>query len=162
MKRKLINMLVLCTGNSCRSILAEALLNHLGSDRLRAWSAGSHPTGKVNPHALEALRRHGLPTEGLSSKSWDALGDVVFDILITVCADAAGETCPAYLSQAIRGHWGLPDPANATGTLAEIDAVFDAALETLENRVRALLALPIEQMSSAELSVELERIGKIA
>lgn len=162
MNRKLINVLVLCTGNSCRSILGEALLNHLGGDRLRAWSAGSHPTGKVNPHALATLRRHGLPADGLGSKSWDALGDIVFDILITVCDDAAGETCPAYLGQAIRGHWGMPDPAKATGTLAEIDSVFDATFETLENRVRALLALPIEHMSPAELSVELERIGKIA
>lgn len=162
MNRKLINVLVLCTGNSCRSILGEALLNHLGGDRLRAWSAGSHPTGKVNPHALATLRRHGLPADGLGSKSWDALGDIVFDILITVCDDAAGETCPAYLGQAIRGHWGMPDPAKATGTLAEIDSVFDATFETLENRVRALLALRIEHMSPAELSVELERIGKIA
>ncbi|UZR29242.1 arsenate reductase ArsC [Methylococcus mesophilus] len=162
MNRKLINVLVLCTGNSCRSILGEALLNHLGGDRLRAWSAGSHPTGKVNPHALATLRRHGLPADCLGSKSWDALGDIVFDILITVCDDAAGETCPAYLGQAIRGHWGMPDPAKATGTLAEIDSVFDATFETLENRVRALMALRIEHMSPAELSVELERIGKIA
>ncbi|MEW6037709.1 MAG: arsenate reductase ArsC [Pseudomonadota bacterium] len=162
MNRKLINVLVLCTGNSCRSILGEALLNHLGGDRLRAWSAGSHPTGKVNPHALETLRRHGLPAEGLSSKSWDALGDIAFDILITVCDDAAGEACPIYLSPAIRGHWGMPDPAKATGSLAEIDAVFDATFETLENRVRALLALPVEHMNPAELAAELERIGKIA
>jgi arsenate reductase len=162
MSERIYNVLFLCTGNSARSILGEALLNHLGGDRLRAWSAGSHPTGKVNPHALAALRRHGLPAEGLSSKSWDALGDIVFDILITVCDAAAGEACPAYLGPAIRGHWGMPDPAKATGALAEIDAVFDATFETLENRVRALLALPVERMNPAELAAELERIGKTA
>lgn len=155
------NVLVLCTGNSCRSILGEVLLNQLGGDRLRAWSAGSHPTGKVNPHALATLRRHGLPAEGLSSKSWEALGDQTFDILITVCDDAAGETCPAYLGRAVRGHWGLPDPAKATGTTAEIDAVFDTAFEVLEARVRALLALPLEVLEPAELAAELERIGQL-
>ncbi|MDD2767794.1 MAG: arsenate reductase ArsC [Methylococcus sp.] len=155
------SVLVLCTGNSCRSILGEVLLNQLGGDRLRARSAGSHPTGKVNPHALAALRRHGLPTEGLSSKSWEALGDQAFDILITVCDDAASEACPAYLGQAVRGHWGLPDPAKATGTPAEIDAVFDSAFEVLETRVRALLALPFEALGASELAAELELIGKL-
>lgn len=100
--------------------------------------------------------------DGLSSKSWDALNDISFDILITVCDDAAGEACPVYLGRAVRGHWGLPDPAQATGTLAEIDAAFDSTFELMENRVRALLALPVEDTSPADLARELERIGKMS
>jgi protein-tyrosine-phosphatase len=108
-----MNVLFLCTGNSCRSILAEATFNHLAPAGWRAMSAGSHPTGAVNPRSLKLLKREGIATDGLSSKSWDAL-PVVPDIVITVCASAAGETCPAYLGPAVRAHWGVEDPAHAT------------------------------------------------
>lgn len=156
------NVLILCTGNSCRSILGEALFNHLGAGRLRAYSAGSRPTGRVNAYALATLARHGLPTEGYASKSWGDLEGTPMDIVITVCDSAAGETCPAYLGQAIRGHWGLPDPAHATGTQAEIDAAFEATYAALEKWVRALLALPLEGMTEDELAGALRRVHQEA
>jgi arsenate reductase len=154
-----LNVLVLCTGNSCRSILGEALINHLGQGRLRAFSAGSQPAGRVNPNALATLARHGLPTEGYASKSWDALVDTPIDLLITVCDSAAGEACPAYLGSAVRGHWGLPDPAHVTGSPETIQAAFEATYAALEKRIRQLLALPVETMSRSELAEALNGIG---
>jgi arsenate reductase len=154
-----LNVLVLCTGNSCRSILGEALINRLGAGRFRAFSAGSHPTGRVNPNALATLARHGLPTEGYASKSWDALEDTPIDILITVCDSAAGEACPVYLGSAVRGHWGLPDPAHVTGSPETIEAAFEATYTALEKRIRRLLALPVETMSRSELAEALDLIG---
>ena len=153
-------VLFLCTGNSCRSILAEATFNHLAPDGWRAMSAGSHPTGKVHPRSLALLAREGIPADGSHSKSWDDLAQAP-DIVITVCANAAGETCPAYLGRAIRAHWGVDDPAHATGTDIEIDAAFLAAYQTLRNRIEALLALPLAELRSEpqRLQVELERIG---
>jgi arsenate reductase len=156
---KELNVLVLCTGNSCRSILGEALINHLGAGRLRAFSAGSHPVGKVNENALAALVRHGLPTEGYSSKSWEALEDTPIDILITVCDSAAGETCPVYLGTAVRGHWGLPDPAQVTGSAEEIEMAFEATYSALEQRICRFLDLPVETMSRSELALALNQIG---
>lgn len=152
------NILILCTGNSCRSILGEALFKHLGAGRIKAYSAGSHPTGRVNPSALATLERHGLPTVGYASKSWDDLEGLAMDIVITVCDSAAGEACPAYLGRAVRGHWSLPDPAHATGTPQEIAAVFEATYAALEKRVWALLALPLERMTDAELAEALRRV----
>jgi len=152
------NVLILCTGNSCRSILGEALFTHLGAGRMKAFSAGSHPTGRVNPNALATLARHALPTDGYSSKSWDDLEGTPMDMVITVCDSAAGETCPAYLGTAVRGHWGLPDPAHASGTQAEIDAAFEATYAALEKRVRALLALPLESLADDELAAALRRV----
>lgn len=154
-----MNILVLCTGNSCRSILGEALINRLAAGRFRAFSAGSHPVGKVNDHALATLARHGLPTEGYRSQSWDEFRDVRIDLLITVCDSAAGETCPVYLDTAVRGHWGLPDPAQVTGTPEQVEAAFEATYTALESRVRRLLALPVETMSAPELAAALNRIG---
>ena len=154
-----LNILVLCTGNSCRSVLGEALINHLGAGRFRAYSAGSHPVGKVNPSALATLARHGLPTEGYRSKSWDDLGDIPIDIMISVCDSAAGETCPLYLGKAIRGHWGLPDPAHVTGSPEGIEGAFDATYHALEQRIGKLLALPVETMSAPELAAALNLIG---
>ena len=154
-----LNILVLCTGNSCRSVLGEALINHLGAGRFRAYSAGSHPVGKVNANALATLARHGLPTEGYTSKSWDDLGDTRIDIMISVCDSAAGESCPVYLGKAIRGHWGLPDPAHMTGSSEEIEAAFDATYAALEKRIHQLLALPVETLAGPELSAALNRIG---
>jgi arsenate reductase len=154
-----LNILVLCTGNSCRSVLGEALINHLGGDRCRAFSAGSHPVGRINENALATLARHGLPTEGYRSQSWDEFEDARIDILISVCDSAAGETCPVYLGQAVRGHWGLPDPAHVTGSPEVIEAAFEATYAALERRIHKLLALPIETLSRAELAEALNRIG---
>lgn len=159
MNQKPLTVLVLCTGNSCRSVLGEALINHLGLGRLRALSAGSHPTGKINPHALATLARHGLPTAGYRSQSWDEFEGEPIDWVITVCDSAAGETCPAYLGKAVRGHWGLPDPAHVVGTAEEIEAAFEATYTALEKRINALLALPFEGFSAEELAAHLNRIG---
>lgn len=160
MNRKVSNVLVLCTGNSCRSILGEALLNHLGQDRLRAYSAGSHPVGKVNENALATLARHGLPTGGYTSQSWEAFGDTPMDILITVCDSAAGETCPVYLGSAVKGHWGLPDPAHVTGSPEDTVAAFEATYAALEKRIRRFLSLPFETLPGPELAEALNRIGR--
>lgn len=162
MNDKVYHTLFLCTGNSARSILAEALLNHLSGDKFRAFSAGSHPTGKVNPHALALLAREGLSTEGYYSKSWDSL-PVTPDIVITVCSNAAGEPCPAYLGPVLRTHWGVEDPAHITGTDQEIDVAFMTAYRILRARIEAFLALPIEELKDdrARLKAELDRIGTL-
>ena len=159
MNARPLNILVLCTGNSCRSILGEALVNHLGAGRFQACSAGSHPVGKVNPNALATLARHGLPTDGYFSKSWDDLSDTPIDIMISVCDSAAGETCPVYLGSAVRGHWGLPDPAHVTGTPDVVEAAFEETYSALQQRIEALLALPVETLSREELAAALNRIG---
>ena len=140
-----MNLLFLCTGNSCRSILAEATFNHLAPPGWTAMSAGSKPTGKVHPRSLALLARVGIPTEGYHSKSWDNLPRTP-DIVVTVCASAAGETCPAYLGPVLRTHWGVEDPAHATGTDAEIDAAFMKAYRTLRARIEAFLALPLDTL----------------
>lgn len=136
-----MNILFLCTGNACRSILAEATFNALAPAGMKAMSAGSQPTGEVHPRSIALLEREGISTEGCCSKSWDKLPEIP-DIVITVCSNAAGETCPAYLGNVLRAHWGVDDPAKATGTDAEIDASFEAAYRTLKARILAFLALP--------------------
>ena len=153
-------VLFLCTGNSCRSILAEATFNHLAPASWRAESAGSRPTGQVHPRSLALLRREGIATGGFRSKSWDEITTLP-DIVITVCGNAAGETCPAYLGPAVRAHWGVDDPAHATGTDAEIDAAFARAYRTLRRRIEAFLALPIDALrrDRAGLQAALQRIG---
>lgn len=155
-----MKVLFLCTGNSCRSILAEATFNHLAPKGWEAMSAGSKPTGKVHPRSLALLGREGISTEGYSSKSWDNL-PFTPDIVVTVCSNAAGETCPVYLGSAVRTHWGVEDPAHATGTDAEIDAAFYSAYWTLRTRIEAFLALPIDELTGdrARLKAELDRIG---
>jgi arsenate reductase len=155
----MLNILILCTGNSCRSILGEALINHLAGNRFRAYSAGSHPTGKVNSNALATLARNGIPTEGFSSQSWDEFEDKYIDIAITVCDQAAGEVCPVYLDSAIRAHWGLPDPAHVTGTDEEISNAFQTTYDALAIRIRKMLALPIEDMTGIEITKTLNEIG---
>ena len=157
-----MNVLFLCTGNSCRSILAEATFNHLAPPGWKAMSAGSQPTGQVNPRSLALLAREGIATDGCRSKSWDDL-PVTPDIVVTVCASAAGETCPAYLGPALRSHWGVEDPAHATGTDAEIDAAFTTAYRILRVRVEAFLALPLGnlQRDRPGLKAELDRIGAL-
>lgn len=158
-----MNVLFLCTGNSCRSILAEATFNHLKPVGWHAQSAGSQPAGYVHPRSLALLAREGIATDGMHSKSWDALPHTP-DIVITVCASAAGETCPAYLGPALRSHWGVDDPAKATGTDAEIDAAFERAYRTLRARIEALLALPLDTLTPdpGTFKRELDRIGTLA
>ncbi|MGZ8172681.1 MULTISPECIES: arsenate reductase ArsC [Methylobacter] len=155
----MLKVLILCTGNSCRSVLGEALINHLGGDRFQAFSAGSHPTGKVNANALATLARHGISTEGFSSQSWDEFDDKDIDIAITVCDSAAGEVCPVYLNNVVRAHWGLPDPAHVTGSPEVIEAAFEATYAALEKRIHQLLALPVETMTKPELTEALNKIG---
>jgi len=161
-----MHILFLCTGNACRSILAEATFNHLV--RVRGWSdwnavsAGSQPTGQVHPRSLDLLTAEGINTDGLHSKSWDDL-DITPDIVITVCADAAGETCPVYLGQAMRSHWGVDDPAKASGTESEIETAFQQAYRTLRARIEALLHEPLDELQQdpARLQTALDRIAKV-
>jgi arsenate reductase len=157
-----MNILFLCTGNSCRSILAEAIFNHLAPAGWRAMSAGSKPAGQVHPRSLALLAREGIPVKGYHSKSWDNL-PLTPDIVITVCSNAAGETCPAYLGRVVRGHWGVEDPVRATGTEAEINAAFMAAYRILHTRIEAFLALPLAELKgdTARLKAELDRIGSL-
>lgn len=156
-----MNVLFLCTGNSCRSILGEATFNHLAPEGWHAMSAGSRPTGKVHPRSLALLEREGIAAEGCHSKSWDEL-PVTPDIVITVCSSAAGETCPAYLGAVLRTHWGVADPAHATGTDQEIDAAFMAAYRTLRRRIEAFIALPLQELQQdrARLKLAMDRIGE--
>ena len=155
-----MNILFLCTGNSCRSIIAEAVFNHLAPMGMRAMSAGSHPTGEIHPRSIALLQRKGISSKGYYSKSWDDL-PAVPDIVITVCSNAAGETCPAYLGKVLRAHWGVEDPAKATGTPEEIDAAFESAYRILRQRIEAFLRLGA-YASNVELQAQLERIGVIS
>jgi len=158
-----MNVLFLCTGNSCRSILGEAAFNHLATLGWQALSAGSHPTGQIHPRSLALLAREGISTEGYYSKSWDDL-PVTPDIVITVCASAAGETCPAYLGPALRTHWGVDDPARAAGTDEEIDAAFARAYRILRARIEAFFALPLNELKNdrSRFKAELDRIGALS
>jgi len=157
-----MNILFLCTGNSCRSILSEATFNHLAPTGMRALSAGSQPTGWLHPRALALLARKGIPTAGYTSKSWDDL-PAVPDVVVTVCGSAAGETCPAYLGPVLRTHWGLEDPSHVVGTDEEIEAAFERTYQIILARTQAFLALPLEQLSpdKARLEAELDRIGTL-
>ena len=157
-----MNILFLCTGNSCRSILAEATFNHLAPKGWHAMSAGSHPSGYVHPRSLALLAREGIATAGITSKSWDNLPQTP-DIVVTVCANAAGETCPAYLGPVLRTHWGVEDPVHAVSTDAEIDAAFMTAYRILRARIETFLALPLDALQHypQKLKVELDRIGTL-
>ena len=138
MKSDPLKVLVLCTGNSCRSVMAEALINALGRGRYQAWSAGSVPAGYVHPKSLETLNRHGINPGQPRSKSWNEFAGQPFDLVITVCDQAAGESCPLFPGKPKKLHWSTPDPAKATGSKAEIDAAFDKAFLMLKNRVEDL------------------------
>ena len=155
-----MNVLFLCTGNSCRSILGEATFNHLAPEGWQAMSAGSNPTGQVHPRSLALLAREGIATEGYFSKSWENLPQVP-DIVISVCGNAANETCPAYLGPVLRTHWGVEDPAHATGTDEEIDAAFMTAYRILRARIEAFFALPLAELqhNPAQLKAEMDRIA---
>jgi arsenate reductase len=154
-----MNILFLCTGNSCRSIIAEATFNHLAPEGMQAWSAGSKPTGYVHPKSTELLQRMGISVEGCYSKSWNNLPGVP-DTVITVCSSAAGETCPAYLGNVMRAHWGVDDPAKATGSEDEINAAFETAYRVLRKRIEAFLKLE-PGLDKPELQKQLYDIGML-
>ncbi len=157
--------LFLCTGNSARSIIAEALTNHWGRGEFRGFSAGSYPKGSVHPLALELLEEKQLPTAGLRSKSWDefaAPGAEPMDFVFTVCDNAAGETCPYWPGQPVTAHWGVPDPAAVEGPEAQKRAAFRSAFKTLEDRIKLLTSLPLASIDRGQLKERLEAIGKAA
>lgn len=156
-----MKVLFMCTHNSCRSILSEAVFNHLAPDGFEAVSSGSFPSGRVNPRALQTLKAAGISTESLSSKASDAFESSPPDIVITVCDQAAGEACPIFFGPALKGHWGLADPSEATGSEADITAAFSTTLAKIQERVRVFLALPFETMDSNQLKAELGRIGTL-
>ena len=158
-------VLFLCTANSSRSILAEAYLNHAGRGRFVAYSAGSHPGGRVNPFALQLLAERGIGAAGLRSKSWDEFaraGAPKIDLIFTVCDDAAGEVCPIWPGRPLSAHWGVPDPAAVRGGEAEKRAAFRRALDVLAARIDQLVALPVETLDPATLKQRLEQIGESA
>ena len=159
------HVLFLCTGNSARSILAECILNRLGVGRFEAYSAGSNPTGVVNPYALDLLKRLNYSTETLSSKSWDtfaAPGAPEIDFVFTVCDNAAAELCPVWPGQPMTAHWGIPDPAAVKGTEAEQRVAFSEAHRMLSNRIAAFVSLPTESLDRASLQEQLNAIGEQA
>jgi len=160
---KVLNVLFLCTGNSARSVMAETLLNHWGKGRFKAYSAGSHPTGKVNPYTLDLLEKLKLPTADLRSKSWDefaAAGAPALDFVFTVCDNAAGEVCPIWPGQPIKAHWGFPDPAAFVGPEAEKRAQFADVFRQIESRIKIFTALPLERLSRLAIRHEVEKLGR--
>ena len=162
MSDRTYNVLFLCTGNSARSILAEVMLNQLGGGRFRAYSAGSHPTGAVNPLAIETLRRMRLPVEGLRSKSWDefaAAGAPALDFVFTVCSKAASEACPVWPGQPMTAHWGVDDPAAVQGSDDVKRQAFWTAATLLRRRIGLFLTLPLERIDAPSLKAKLVEIG---
>ncbi len=163
--QKTYNILVLCTGNSARSIMGEALFNTMGAGRFKAYSAGSHPTGKVNPFAIEQVQRMGYPVEGLRSKSWDEFAEAgapEMDFVITVCDKAAGEVCPFWPGQPITAHWGFPDPAAVEGTDEEKRAAFMKTQREIRTRVQLFLSLPLETLDRMSIERQVREIGKVS
>ena len=157
------NVLFLCTGNSARSILAEAALNAMGRGRFKAWSAGSHPAGKVNPFALELLQKNRLPTEDLRSKSWNefAAPDAPpLDFVFTVCDNAAGEVCPVWPGQPMTAHWGVPDPAAVEGSDEAKRKAFFTAWSQLQHRISIFVNLPLDKLDRLSLKQRLDEIGQ--
>ncbi len=163
MSVRIYNALFLCTGNSARSILAEAALNHWGAGKFRAFSAGSYPQGKVHPLTIELLRQMELPTEGLRSKSWDEFarpGAPALDFVFTVCDAAAGEVCPIWPGQPTTAHWGVEDPAALEGTDAQQRAAFKKAYRELEARIKIFVSLPVAALDRVELKARVDHIGR--
>jgi arsenate reductase len=163
MPDKVFNVLFLCTGNSARSIIAEAVLNSEGGGRFRAFSAGSQPKGAVNPFTLDVLAEAGYPVEGLHSKGWEVFaepGAPVMDFVFTVCDDAAGETCPVWPGQPVTAHWGIEDPAAVHGTDFQKEAAFVTALRFLKNRIKAFVSLPTSSLENVAIHARLHEIGR--
>lgn len=162
MTDRVYNVLFLCTGNSARSILAEAIMNHVGEGRFKAYSAGSTPKGEVHPLTLETLKKAGLSTEGLRSKTWDefAVADAPqMDFVFTVCDNAAGEACPVWPGQPMTAHWGIEDPAAVIGPQFMQEAAFDNALRFMRNRIAAFMSLPLASIDRMALTSKLQGIG---
>ena len=160
---KRYNVLFLCTGNSARSIMAEALLNQRGRGTFVAFSAGSHPSGKVRPEALEQLRACNIPADDLRSKSWDeyaAPGAPKMDFIFTVCDNAANEVCPFWPGHPMTAHWGVPDPAAAQGTTHQIARAYRDAFSLLDHRIRLFISLPFATLDRMATKQEIERIGE--
>jgi arsenate reductase (thioredoxin) len=163
MAERPFNVLFLCTGNSARSIMAEAILNKLGRGKFRAYSAGSHPNGRVNPHTIRLLQSLDYDTSAFRSKSWNEFakpGAPVLDFAFTVCDNAAGESCPVWPGQPMTAHWGIPDPAEAKGTPAEIALAFKDAYRMLHQRIGVFTALPIRSLDRLSLQQRLRNIGR--
>jgi protein-tyrosine-phosphatase len=157
------NVLFLCTGNSARSIMAESILRQVGTSRFNAFSAGSHPAGRVNPFALELLERNRMPTDGLRSKNWDEFakpGAPKLDFVFTVCDNAAGEVCPVWPGQPMTAHWGIPDPAAVEGSDEDKRRAFADASRTLLNRIRIFASLPLSKLDRLSLQRKLDELGK--
>jgi arsenate reductase len=157
------NVLFLCTGNSARSIMAEATLNHMGKGRFTAFSAGSHPSGRVRPEALKQLEASGISTAGVRSKSWDEFaqpGAPELQFIFTVCDNAADEACPYWPGHPMTAHWGVPDPAAVKGTPEEIERAFHDAFVALERRITLFLSLPLATLENITVQEEIQRIGK--
>jgi arsenate reductase (thioredoxin) len=164
MTGRVFNALFLCTGNSARSIIAEAILNKLGAGRFHAFSAGSQPKGQVNPHTLTLLEGLGYDTTGFRSKSWNEFakpGAPALDFVFTVCDNAAGETCPVWPGQPMTAHWGVSDPAEATGTTAEVALAFKDAYRMLHQRIAVFTSLPIRSLDQLSLQAKLKEIGRM-
>jgi protein-tyrosine-phosphatase len=156
------NVLFLCTGNSARSIIGEAILNKVGASKFRAYSAGSHPKGQVNPHTIRLLRSLGYDTAGFRSKSWvEFLKEPRFDFVFTVCDNAAAETCPIWPGQPMTAHWGIADPAEATGTGAEVTQAFREAYRLLNQRIGIFVALPLRSLDQLTIKSKLHEIGEM-
>ncbi len=156
----MLNVLVICTGNSCRSVIGEALLNQMGKGRVQAFSAGSQPLGRLNAGAVALLQRHGHDTSDFYSKSWDSLEEQKIDLAITVCDSAAGEVCPAYLRPIPKAHWGTVDPGHVKGSDEQIAAAFEHTYMLFEQRIGEMLALPLEDMTTEEVAAQLATIGQ--
>ena len=157
------NVLFLCTGNSARSILAEGILNHRARGRFKAYSAGSHPSGRVRPEALHQLQLAGFPAEGLRSKSWDEFalpGSPCMNFVFTVCDNAAHEVCPIWPGHPVTAHWGIPDPASVSGSPDQIERAFHEAFTTLDRRIGLFLSLPLSTLDNLALQHELDDIGR--
>lgn len=164
MSERPLNVLFLCTHNSARSVIAEAILNKLGRAKFRAYSAGSQPSGKINPHALQMLGRLGYDVSGFRSKSWNEFakpGAPVFDFVFTVCDDAAGEVCPVWPGQPMTAHWGLTDPSLVTGTEAEIAHAFNETHRMLALRIGIFTSLPFKKLTALSLQAQLRDIGRM-
>jgi arsenate reductase len=156
------NVLFLCTGNSARSIMAEAIMNFKGRPNFRAYSAGSHPTGTVRPEALRQLEMAHVPADGLRSKAWDEFSlpsAPKLDFVFTVCDNAANEVCPVWPGQPLTAHWGVPDPAAVRGTAADVERAFRGAFFTLERRISLFLSLPLSSLDSLAIKKEIDNIG---